>query len=682
MSTKQLKHSIPSEIHAQIDQLRTQINEHNYRYHVLDAPSITDAQYDHLMQALLALESQYPQLITVDSPTQRVGATPLQAFKSADLPAPMLSLANAFTRDDALHFEQRIQERLGNSIAIDYVCEPKIDGVAVSLIYQKGRLVQASTRGDGHTGEDVTLNIRSISSIPLLLRKQPYPDFLEVRGEVYIPLTRFAALNQHLRNNQEKPFANPRNAAAGSLRQLNSKITAQRGLAFFAHSVGKAQDFEVERHSCVLEQFQRLGFPISPEICCVTGIEACLDYYQYVSDKRTQLNYEIDGVVYKVDRIDWQTQLGNITRAPRWAIAHKFPAQEQKTTILAVEFQVGRTGVLTPVARLQPVFVGGVTVSNVTLHNIDEVHRKDIRVGDTVLIRRAGDVIPEVVSVLLDQRCVHALPIQLPKYCPICHASVLKLPNQVASRCTGELYCPAQLKESIKHFASRKAMDITGLGDQCIGQLVDRKLVRNVSDLYRLTLEELSQLDRMAERSASKLLAAITASKETSLPRFLFALGIPEVGEATALNLAKHFKTLSALMRANQEILQAIPDIGPIVAASIVLFFEQKNNKRILEHLLEHGIQIPQFKLTTQQPLQGKTYVLTGTLTQFTREEAMIILQRLGAHVVNTVSKKTNYIIVGQTPGNKLVRAKKLGIAILDESEFLHLLKRNERDAI
>jgi DNA ligase (NAD+) len=663
-----------------IAQLKKKINEHNYRYHILDDPLISDAAYDKLFRALEDLEKEYPKLILDDSPTQRVGSTPLTSFHQVQHALPMLSLENAFSEKEVFAFNKRIQERLATQQDIEYACEPKLDGIAVSLTYQKGQLMRAATRGDGNSGEDITLNIRTILSIPLQLRGSDYPETLEVRGEVYIPKKAFQQLNQRLKAAGEKTFVNPRNAAAGSLRQLNPKITAQRALAFFTHSVGQIKNGKLaSTHTAILDQFKNWGLPRCPQTQTANNIMGCLQYYHKIEKQRASLPYEIDGVVYKVNSLALQQQLGFVSRAPRWALAHKFPAQEEFTKVIAIEFQVGRTGALTPVARLQPVFVGGATVSNATLHNMDEVQRKDIRVGDTVIIRRAGDVIPEVVSVVKEKRPSNTHPLKLPKHCPICGSDIIKLETEAAARCSGVLYCPAQRKEAIKHFASRKAMNIEGLGNKLIEQLVDIDLIKDVSDLYRLTPEELSNLEHMGEKSAQKCCDAIRASKKTSFTRFLYGLGIRDVGITTAANLTQHFQSLEAFMQANEESLRAIPDIGPIVATHIKKFFSEPHNLAIIKNLLVAGIVWPKPTVINKQnppPLAGKIFVLTGSLSTISREQASTLLQELGVKVSSSVTKKTDYIIVGKDAGSKLTRAQQLGLTILTENQFLELLKK------
>ena len=663
-----------------IVQLKKKINEHNYRYHILDEPVISDAAYDKLFRELEEFEKRYPELISNDSPTQRVGSTPLASFQHVQHALPMLSLENAFSEKEVLAFNKRIQERLHTQQDIEYACEPKLDGIAVSLTYHKGQLIRAATRGDGNRGEDITLNIRTILNIPLQLRGQGYPTSLEVRGEVYIPKKAFRQLNDRLKKSGEKTLVNPRNAAAGSLRQLNPKITAQRALAFFTHSVGHIKEGKLAgTHTAILNQFKHWGLPRCPQTQTAKNILACLEYYHKIQKERATLPYEIDGVVYKVNAIALQKQLGFISRAPRWAIAHKFPAQEERTQILAIKFQVGRTGALTPVAQLQPVFVGGTTISNATLHNMDEVKRKDIRVGDTVIVRRAGDVIPEVVSVVKEQRPANTHPLKLLKHCPICGSEVIKAETETTARCSGVLHCPAQRKEAIKHFASRKAMNIEGLGNKLIDQLVDTHLIKDVSDLYHLMPEQLAALERLGQKSAQKLCNALHASKKTSLTRFLYALGIRDVGITTALNLTQHFKALEPIMKADEESLQTISDIGPVVAAHVKKFFSEAHNLEVIKNLLAAGITWPKPRLINQQHLSllsGKSFVLTGSLSELSRDQATRLLQALGAKVSASVTQKTDYVIVGKDPGSKLSRAQELGLKILTENKFLELLKK------
>lgn len=660
----------------EIEKLKKELNEHNYRYYVLDAPTIPDAEYDRLLRKLTELEHAHPDLITPDSPTQRVGAAPSKAFQQATHREPMLSLDNALTVEEALAFEKRIHDRLKSDKPITYTCEPKMDGLAVNLTYIDGLYTQASTRGDGYVGEDITLNVKTIPAVPLRLRGDDIPHYVEIRGEVYMPKKAFYALNAHAEKMGEKIFANPRNAAAGSLRQLDSAITAKRKLAIFCYGMGYYEGKkQFHTHSEVLKQLQIWGFPVCPDVITTQGIQNCIHFYEKIEKKRDKLPYEIDGVVYKVDDFKLQHALGFVARAPRFAIAHKFPAQEQMTEIVDVDFQVGRTGTLTPVARLKPVAVGGVMVSNATLHNMDEIHRKDIRIHDKVIIRRAGDVIPEIVSSIKDQRPANAKKIKLPAHCPVCHSDVVQVEGEAAARCSGGLFCSAQRKEAIKHFAARKAMDIDGLGDKIIDQLVEEKLIHSVADLYDLTHAQLANLERLADKSAQNLIEAIEKSKKTTFARFLYALGIREVGEATALMLSHHFSSLAELMHADIETLQQLPDVGPVVAAQIYTFFRQPHNQEVIEKLLKHGIVWEVPKKNVHLPLQNKIFVITGMLTHFSREEATQLLQSLGAKVSGSVSKKTSYVVVGENPGSKLTQAQKFNIPILDEKQFQALLK-------
>lgn len=670
--------TIPAKIQKEAGQLREQLNYHNYRYYVLDDPEIPDAEYDRLFHQLQALEEEYPDLITPDSPTQRVGAKPLSEFGEVRHAIPMLSLANAFNDEEVEAFGKRISDRLetGN---IQFVAEPKLDGLAISLLYENGVLVRAATRGDGVTGEDVTQNVRTIHSVPLRLVGKNFPHLFEVRGEVYMPKAGFDKLNLRQREKGEKEFANPRNAAAGSLRQLDSKITATRPLSIFCYGVGQVEGGTIpDRHSAILEQIKKWGFRVCPEIKKLKGLDQCLDYYHKIAEKRDKLPYEIDGVVYKVDRVDQQELLGYVSRAPRWAIAHKFPAQEAVTKLLAIDVQVGRTGALTPVARLEPVEVGGVTVTNATLHNQDEIERMDIRVGDTVVVYRAGDVIPKVADVIKSRRPKNTRKFKMPAHCPICGSDVVRVEDEAVMRCSGGLYCPAQRKEAIKHFASRRAMDIEGLGDKLVEQLVDTGLVSDVSDLYTLSLEDVAGLERMAKKSAENLLNALEKSKSTTLPRFIFSLGIREVGEATALNLATHFGDLRALEKADEDILQTVSDVGPVVASHIVTFFHQPHNLEVIRKLIKVGLKWPTIEVKDKAtlPLDGKTVVLTGTLSEMTRNQAKEQLQSLGAKVAGSVSKKTDMVIAGEEAGSKLEKAESLGIDVVDEQAFLKMLKR------
>ena len=665
------------DIQQKIQSLREQLNQYSYQYYVLDDPQVPDATYDRLYHELKALEKKYPQFISPDSPTQRVGDKPLDGFSQVKHEVPMLSLDNVFNADELNSFNQRLQQRLENDDEIEFAAEPKLDGLAISLLYKKGLLVRAGTRGDGTTGEDVTQNIRTIRSIPLKLMGDNVPDILEVRGEVFMPKAAFETLNKKALANDEKTFVNPRNAAAGSLRQLDPKITTSRNLAMYCYAVGQSTGMEdLTTHMQMLNQLQYWGLPLCKERSVVQGVDGCLDYYQTLAEKRHDLPYEIDGIVYKVNRLDLQKKLGFVAKAPRWAIAHKFPAQEEITTVKKIEFQLGRTGAITPVARLEPVFVGGVTVSNATLHNMDEVARLDVREGDQVVILRAGDVIPKIVRVVPGSRQHNAPLISLPPHCPVCGSDIVQVEGEAIARCSGGLYCPAQRKEAIKHFASRKAMDIDGLGDKLVEQLVDEKLIDHIHDLYHLKLDDLIKLERMAEKSAENLLAAIETSKSTQLPRFIYALGIREVGEATAQALAFYFTDLNKIISADIDELQKVPDVGPIVAAHIVSFFKQQHNIEVLEKLLTAGIHWPLIEKPDESELNllGKIFVLTGTLQSMTRGDAKQKLQTLGAKVSGSVSKKTDYVVAGENPGSKVIKAEKLGVEILDEAALIDLL--------
>lgn len=668
--------SIPEKARLRATELREQINYHNWRYHVIDSPVISDAEFDRLMQELQLLEQRYRELATLDSPTRRVGAAPLKAFAEVRHEVPMLSLDNAFDEADVLDFERRIREKLGRD-DIEYVVEPKLDGLAISLIYENGVLVRAATRGDGYAGEDVTHNVRTIRHIPLKLTGSGFPARFEVRGEVFMPKRNFLALNQRALQSGEKVFVNPRNAAAGSLRQLDSRITATRQLAFFCYGHGVYPESELpQRQQELFERFGAWGLPVSPEIRVVQGVRGCLAYYRGLLARRHELRFEIDGVVYKVSRFDWQDELGYVARAPRWAIAHKFPAEEATTRVVAIDVQVGRTGALTPVARLEPVFVGGVTVTNATLHNADEVHRKDIRVGDTVFVRRAGDVIPEVVKSVPELRPADASVFVMPIHCPVCGSDVETAPGEAIARCSGGLYCPAQHKEAIKHFASRRALDIEGLGDKLVDHLLEQQLVDTVADLFSLKVDDLAELERMGKKSAENLVAALEKSKQTTLSRFLYALGIREVGEVTAQILANHFRTLDHIMTADETALQQVPDVGPTMAHHIATFFQQPHNREVIQKLLDAGVRWEETTETPQneQRLRGKVFVLTGTLDSMPRDEAKARLQALGAKVTGSVSKKTDYVVAGADPGSKLAKAAELGVEILDEARLLALL--------
>jgi len=660
----------------EIELLRKEIEAHNQRYYVLDDPQISDADYDQLLRRLQNLEKAHPDLITAESPTQRVGAPPLASFSQVEHLVPMLSLDNAFSKTELEEFERRLQSRLDSDDAIYYCAEPKLDGLAVSLLYEQGRFVRGATRGDGRVGENISLNLRTLADIPRTLQGDNLPSRLEVRGEVFMPKAGFAALNKKALETGEKVFVNPRNAAAGSLRQLDSAITATRPLSLYCYALGLIDGVELPAsHSETLSLLQSWGFPICAERQVVQGIAGCFDYYEMLEKKRAELPYEIDGVVFKVDRLDLQQALGFVARAPRWAIAQKFPAEEVSTDLLAVEFQVGRTGALTPVARLQPVFVGGVTVSNATLHNMDEVQRKQVRVGDRVVVRRAGDVIPEVARVLLEQRPAKTEEIVLPENCPVCDSKVVQLEGEAAARCSGGLFCPAQRKEAIKHFVSRKALDVEGLGSKLIEQLVDRELIHGVADLYQLDRTTLAGLERMAEKSADNVLSALQKGRQTTLARFIYALGIREVGEATARSLANHFRELDLLMKASEEQLQQVDDVGPVVAKFLCDFFAQEHHRQIIAKLLDAGIHWPAVeKVASDLPLKGKSFVITGTLSGMSRAEARLKLLALGAKVVGTVSKKTTALIAGEKAGSKLTRAEKLGIPVLNAERFLALL--------
>ena len=664
------------ECRVEAEKLRKEIEHHNRRYYTLDDPEISDIAYDQLLRALQRLEAEHPELLTVDSPTQRVGAEALDAFAEVSHPVPMLSLDNAFDQQEFAGFDRRVRERLELTEKVEYIVEPKLDGLAISLLYEDGLLVRGATRGDGNVGEDVTQNIRTIPSIPLRLSGDGFPTRLEVRGEIFMPKAGFNRLNERARQRGEKSFANPRNAAAGSLRQLDPKIAAERPLAIYCYGFGLVEGGTLGKtHSESMALLASWGLPVSPELKRVRGVADCYEYYQQLAKRRDALEYEIDGVVYKVDDLQQQQHLGFLSRAPRWAIAWKFPAQEEMTRLEGVDFQVGRTGALTPVARLQPVKVAGVIVSNATLHNMDEIQRKDVRIGDTVIVRRAGDVIPEVVRSVPSKRPADTKTIKLPTHCPECDSEVIRPDDEAVARCSGGLFCPAQRKEAIKHFASRKAMDIEGLGDKLVDQLVDRALIHTPADLYNLTLEQFADLDRMAEKSAQNLLDALEKSRQTTLPRFLFALGIREVGETTARSLAIFFGDITSLYQADIVYLQTVPDVGPIVAEHIVAFFHQPHNLEVIDALLAADIHWPAIERVAagQQPLAGKSFVLTGTLSR-PRSVIKEQLQALGAKVAGSVSKKTDYVVAGADAGSKLVKAEKLGLEILDENRLDELL--------
>ncbi|WP_281704234.1 NAD-dependent DNA ligase LigA [Aeromonas taiwanensis] len=660
--------------HRQLCELLT---EYGHQYYVLDNPTVPDAEYDRLMRELIELEAAHPELKTPTSPSVRVGGQPLAAFNQVRHEIPMLSLDNVFSDEELLAFEQRMRDRLKRELSFTFCCEPKLDGLAVSLLYVDGQLVQAATRGDGTTGEEITENVRTIKAIPLTLRGMGWPARLEVRGEVFMPKAGFEAMNARALAAGEKVFVNPRNAAAGSLRQLDSRITASRPLAFYAYGVGVGGDELGASHFGRLTQLKAWGLPLSPEVKLKEGASGCQSFHDDILARRGELPYEIDGVVYKVDDIALQGELGFVARAPRWATAHKFPAEEEMTLLENVEFQVGRTGAVTPVAKLKPVFVGGVTVSNATLHNADEIARLGVMVGDTVIVRRAGDVIPQIVAVVEAQRPSDAREILFPTQCPVCGSAVERLEGEAVARCSGGLFCEAQRKEAIKHFAARRAMDVDGLGDKIVEQLVDKGLVKTPADLFSLNAIQLAGLERMGQKSALNLVAAIDAARSTTLPRFLFALGIREVGEATALNLANHFLTLDALRAASVEQLLAVADVGEVVAKHVYYFLRQPHNVEVLEALLAAGIHWPAIekKEAAEQPFAGKTFVLTGTLTQLSRNDAKAALQALGAKVAGSVSAKTDVLVAGEAAGSKLAKAQELGITIWTEEELQQALQ-------
>lgn len=665
-----------SDIQAQLEKLRQQLRYHNHLYYVLDDPQIPDVEYDRLFRELQALETAHPELITPDSPTQRVGAAPLTEFGEIKHAIPMLSLGNVFSDEELLAFDKRIHDRLKSDAETEFVAEPKLDGLAISILYENGVFIRAATRGDGETGEDVTHNVRTIASVPLRLLGEGYPTVLEVRGEIYMPKAGFEAFNAKMRALGEKTFVNPRNAAAGSLRQLDPRLTAQRPLDIFCYAVGQVEGGTVpDTHYAILQQFRAWGLRVCPDIRIVQGAQGCLDYFREIGARRNSLPYDIDGVVYKVNSIATQQELGFISRAPRWAIAHKFPAQEEITELEGVDFQVGRTGALTPVARLKPVFVGGVTVSNATLHNMDEIERKDVRIGDFVIVRRAGDVIPEVASVILERRPAGAAPIVMPTHCPVCGSEVQRPEGEAVARCSGGLYCPAQVKEAIKHFASRKALNIDGLGDKMVEQLFDAGLIRHVDDLYSLDVEAVAALERMGKKSAENLITALESSKSTTLERFIYALGIRNAGEGTAKGLARYFGSLEAIQAANEETLKLVPDIGVIVAANVAQFFAEAHNRDTIQHLRDLGVHWANYEAKPAEalPLAGKTYVITGTLSR-AREDIKADLEALGAKVSGSVSKKTTALIAGENAGSKLTKAQELGVEILGEDTLSVLL--------
>ena len=662
-------------LQQQIDTLRHDLRRYEYEYHVLDNPTIPDAEYDRLFHQLKALEAAHPELITADSPTQRVGAKPLSGFAQIRHEIPMLSLDNAFSDEEFYAFVKRIEDRLiCLPEPLTFCCEPKLDGLAVSILYVNGVLTQAATRGDGTTGEDITANIRTIRNIPLQLLMDNPPARLEVRGEVFMPHAGFERLNQLALEKGEKTFANPRNAAAGSLRQLDPKITSKRPLVLNAYGIGIAEGVDLPNtHYDRLQWLKSIGIPVNPEIRLCNGTDEVLDFYRDIQNKRSALGYDIDGTVLKINDIALQEKVGIISKAARWAIANKFPAQEELTRLHDVEFLARRTGAITPVAKLEPVFVAGVTVSNATLHNGDEIERLDIAIGDTVVIRRAGDVIPQIIGVLHDRRPADARPIVFPKTCPVCDSAIVRIEGEAVARCTGGLFCAAQRKEALKHFVSRKAMDIDGVGGKLIEQLVDRELVHTPADLFKLDLTTLTRLERMGAKSAENALASLEKAKNTTLARFIFALGIREVGEATALNLANHFKTLEALQNADLEALQQVPDVGEVVANRILAFWHEPHNVAVVNDLIAQGVrwETVETKEVAENRFKGKTVVLTGTLTQMGRNEAKALLQDMGAKVSGSVSAKTDFVIAGDAAGSKLTKAQELGVTVLTEEEFL-----------
>ncbi|MFB5079985.1 NAD-dependent DNA ligase LigA [Raoultella sp. C349492] len=666
-------------IEQKLTELRTTLRHHEYLYHVMDTPEVPDAEYDRLMRELRELEALHPELIVSDSPTQRVGAAPLASFSQVRHEVPMLSLDNVFDEESFLAFNKRVQDRLKSSDDLVYCCELKLDGLAVSILYENGVLVQAATRGDGTTGEDITSNVRTIRAIPLKLRGDNIPARLEVRGEVFLPQAGFEKINEEARRSGGKVFANPRNAAAGSLRQLDPRITAKRPLTFFCYGVGTLEGGELPAsHSGRLQQFKAWGLPVSERVKLCRTPEEVLTYYRKVEEDRPTLGFDIDGVVIKVDSLELQEQLGFVARAPRWAVAFKFPAQEQMTFVRDVEFQVGRTGAITPVARLEPVHVAGVLVSNATLHNADEIERLGLRIGDKVVIRRAGDVIPQVVNVVLSERPEDTREILFPTHCPVCHSDVERVEGEVVTRCTGGLICGAQRKEALKHFVSRRALDVEGMGEKIIDQLVEKEYVHTPADLFRLSPGKLTGLERMGPKSAQNVVNSLEKSKETTFARFLYALGIREVGEATAAGLAAHFATIEALEQASVDDLQKVPDVGIVVATHVRNFFAEESNREVIAQLLAEGVRWPAPVVVNAEeidsPFAGKTVVLTGSLSLLSRDDAKARLAALGAKVAGSVSKKTDLVIAGEAAGSKLAKAQELGIAVIDEAEMLRLL--------
>jgi DNA ligase (NAD+) len=664
---------------AQAAGLRREIERNNYLYYVKDAPQVSDAQYDALFSSLVALEEAHPELRTPDSPTQRVGGAPLPEFRQHPHRVPMLSLNNAFSKEDVQAFDRRARETLDVE-TVEYACDPKFDGLAITLVYEHGRFVAGATRGDGTTGEDVTANLRTIRAIPLVLETGAAapPELLEVRGEVLMLRREFAALNARQQDKGEKTFVNARNAAAGSLRQLDPRMTAARPLTFFAYGIGATAGLELPpTHSALLDLLEDMHLPVTSERRTVVGAQGLLDYYRGIGERRASLPFDIDGVVYKINALAQQLQLGYVSRAPRFAVAHKYPAEEATTQVEAIDIQVGRTGAMTPVARLKPVFVGGVTVTNATLHNEDEVRRKDVRAGDTVVVRRAGDVIPEVVRVIPEGRSGDPPVFSMPTACPVCSSAVFRGEDEAVSRCSGGLFCPAQRKQALLHFASRRALDIEGLGEKLVDQLVDGGHVTTPADLYRLSRETLAGLERMAEKSAQNLHAAIARSRETSLARFVYALGIRNVGETTARDLARYFGTLDAMMAADEAGLMAVPDVGPVVAASIASFFREPHNRKVVAELREAMVRWPEGEPPARPApgaAQGKTFVLTGTLPTLSRDAARELVEAHGGRVSGSVSKKTDFVVAGADPGSKHEKAVALGITILDEDGLRNLL--------
>ena len=655
-------------VEKRVQKLRLEIERHNRLYYIEDAPSITDAEYDKLFGELQALEAQHPELVTPDSPTQRVGGAPLPQFEEVRHGAPMLSISNAFDEDEVRAFDKRVRQALGAQV-IAYAAEPKFDGLAVSLVYRDGVLARGATRGDGSVGEDVTANLRTIRSIPLRIEA----EHLEVRGEVLMFRKDFDALNERQRAAGQKEYVNPRNAAAGAVRQLDSRVTASRRLRFFAYAL--ISEASVETHSAALDRLEELGFPVCPDRAVVEGVDGLLGYYARIGALRANLPYAIDGVVYKVNRLEWQERIGYVSRAPRFALAHKYPAEEQTTQVLGIEVQVGRTGALTPVARLKPVFVGGVTVTNATLHNESELRRKDVRIGDTVVVRRAGDVIPEIVSVRTEMRPSDAVLYKFPASCPVCGSAVVKNEDEAMHRCSGGLYCRAQRKQALLHFASRRAMNIEGLGERLVDQLVDKDFVQTPADLYRLTTERLAELERMGEKSAENLVGELQRSRNTTLERLIYALGIRNVGESTARDLARHFGDLEPLAQAREEDLLQVSDVGPVVAHSIRQFFDEPHNRQVIDNLRKAGVRWERVAPAPRPATAVRSFVLTGTLAGMTRDEARAAIEAKGHKVAGSVSKKTDFVVAGDDAGTKLDRARALGVRILDEKEFREMLE-------